>query len=385
MYLQKNIKNNYGFFIFVFIDFLFIITFLLFYCKYNQSMQKEINKIVSTKNNIKQVNKLKSNVKNDTILNVNKIGNSKMKTRKTSLKNKEESKNNKNKQINIETQNYSKNIIKKKTINKKKKSKKLQLGSNILNNKITKGNLNEESVITNLKEDNKVKYNDQELNELRYENALKYDKRTYFDFYLSLLKSNHLLIFSFYINNQDYNPQVIKTFLFFFFFSLNFTVNALFFNDSTMHEIYIDEGSYNFIYQIPQIIYSSLISNVVNIAIKYLSLTQDNILELKKEKKDDKFNSIMKKTIKCIKAKIALFFIITFLLLVAFTFYITCFCGVYSNTQIHLIKDTSISFGLDLIYPFGFCLIPGIFRIISLKSKNKKCLYKFSQFIEIFL
>ena len=62
-------------------------------------------------------------------------------------------------------------------------------------------------------------------------------------------------------------------------------INALFFNDSTMHKIYIDEGNYNFIYQIPQIIYSSLISNIISILIKFLALTEKNILELKKEKK----------------------------------------------------------------------------------------------------
>ena len=65
-------------------------------------------------------------------------------------------------------------------------------------------------------------------------------------------------------------------------------------------------------------------------------------------------------------------------------YYIICFCGVYINTQIHLIKDTIISFGLSLIYPFGIYLIPGIFRIPALKAKkrDKIHMYKFSQFIQ---
>ena len=65
-------------------------------------------------------------------------------------------------------------------------------------------------------------------------------------------------------------------------------------------------------------------------------------------------------------------------------FYISCFCGVYVNTQIHLIKDTIISFLLSLVYPFGIYLIPGIFRISSLraKDKNNQYLYKFSNFVE---
>ena len=51
-----------------------------------------------------------------------------------------------------------------------------------------------------------------------------------------------------------------------------------------MHKIYIDDGSYNFIYQIPQILYSSIISGIINFLIKFLSLSQDKIIEIKLEK-----------------------------------------------------------------------------------------------------
>jgi len=64
------------------------------------------------------------------------------------------------------------------------------------------------------------------------------------------------VIFTF-CSSKDYNSREIKISLFLFIFSLYFTINSLFFNDSTMHKIFIDKGSFNFIYQIPQIIYSS--------------------------------------------------------------------------------------------------------------------------------
>jgi hypothetical protein len=40
-------------------------------------------------------------------------------------------------------------------------------------------------------------YKEQELNQLKYNLALKYDKRTYCDYYLSLIKTKHDLIFFF--------------------------------------------------------------------------------------------------------------------------------------------------------------------------------------------
>ena len=52
-----------------------------------------------------------------------------------------------------------------------------------------------------------------------------------------------------------------------------------------MHKIYEDEGSFNFIYQLPQILYSTMICSVINALVKSLSLSEKNILEIKQEKK----------------------------------------------------------------------------------------------------
>ena len=106
------------------------------------------------------------------------------------------------------------------------------------------------------------KYNDYELNSFNYQKALKIDKRTYLQYYFSLLKTKHLIIFTFY-TNTDYNSRIIKISLFVFSFSLYIAVNALFFSDSTMHIIYENQGSLSFIYHLPQIIFSSLISSAI--------------------------------------------------------------------------------------------------------------------------
>ena len=122
-------------------------------------------------------------------------------------------------------------------------------------------------------------FNDTELNCLEYKEAIKYDKRTYMQYYWSLLKKKHLLVFSFLPTN-DYNSVILKINLFFFTFSLNYTINALFFTDATMHNIYENNGKLNFIYHIPQILYSTLISVIIGIIIKSLCLTEKDILKL---------------------------------------------------------------------------------------------------------
>ena len=220
-----------------------------------------------------------------------------------------------------------------------------------------------------------------ELNSLSYKEALKKDKRTYCQYYFSLLKKKQIILFSFY-PNKDYNSQIIKSFLFFFYYSSDLTINALFFNDDTMHKIYIDSGKFNLNYQLPQIIYSYLISSGINFIIEFLSLSEDSIIFIK-SRKNINFQKKMK-IIRKMKIKFCFFFIVVFILLLIFWYYIACFCCIYENTQMHLIKDSLLSLGLSSILPFFINLIPGIFRIISLRSKknDKSCIYKLSQIIE---
>ena len=225
-------------------------------------------------------------------------------------------------------------------------------------------------------------YTDYELNSLEYTDALKYDKRTYFQYYFALIKINHILIFTFFFSN-DKNSKIIKICLLFFSFSLYLFTNTLFFNDSTMHKYFESKGKYDFIYELPKIIYSSLESLLITYLFKYLSLIDKNIMIIKLEKTII-FTDRMHKEIKCMKIKFILFFTFSFIFLIFFWYYLSVFCAVYKKTQIILIKDTMISFCLSLLYPFILNLLPGIFRLISLRNskKNKLCLYKISTLIQ---
>ena len=232
---------------------------------------------------------------------------------------------------------------------------------------------------------NQKNFTNQELNTLDYKEAIIYDKRTYIQYYWSLLKKKQLILFII-ISNDDYNLITIKIALFFLSFSLFISLNGFFFSDSTMHLLYENNGCYNIINQIPIICYSTLITTVINIIMRNLSLSENNMLEIKHENSAKRAEERAKVAWPCIKIKILIFFILSFLLMIFFWYFISRFCGVYKNTQIILIKDTILSFGLSMLYPFGLNLIPGIFRIPSLRAskKDKECLYKVSLAISLF-
>ena len=232
---------------------------------------------------------------------------------------------------------------------------------------------------------NKVmEYTDEELNSLEYNLAIQYDKRTYFQYYISLLKTKHSFIFSFF-NNNDYNSKIIKINLFFISFSIYYGINSFFFNDDTMHKIYESHGTFDLGYQLPQIIYSSLISILLNTILKLFSLSSDDICSLKQRKSKNDIKKVGNELFEKLKIKFGIYFFIGFIFLIFFWYYLSMFCAIYRNTQIHLIKDTLISFGLSFIYPFGIYFIPGIFRIPALSDpkKNKKYLYQFSSILQM--
>ena len=72
--------------------------------------------------------------------------------------------------------------------------------------------------------------------------------------------------------------------LFFIGFAANYTVNALFFNDDTMYNIYLSSGIFDLEYQLPIIVYSSIISFILDTLMKMLALSNDEILDFKKNK-----------------------------------------------------------------------------------------------------
>ena len=147
-------------------------------------------------------------------------------------------------------------------------------------NKLTK---KEKETITKVKEI--MAHNVQELNDMSYELALRFDNRTYCEYYCSLIKTKNVFIFSFCYNG-DYNSKIVKIDLFFVSFVIFFTVNTLFFTDKTLHKIYEDKGEFQILDQIPQIIFSSLISILLNTFLKLLALSDSVILKLKNLKEE---------------------------------------------------------------------------------------------------
>ena len=343
-YLMK----NYGFFIIISIIFLYFISLFVFVTISYSIIKKEINNIIFALNTkeIPTKNKSPKKTKKNLKGKQNKSGHKLLKNKKKNIEN---------------------------NINK------TQIIDNSSNNRINFNTKTLETIYENKQKINFLETKDFELNILNYKEVINIDHRSFCEYYISLLKYNHPLFFSFG-TYDDYNSKIIKIFLFFFSFSSELTINALFFNDDTMHKIYQDRGEFDIIYNLPQIIYSTLISYILDILVKFFALSQNYIIKLKKTKDVNNLEKKRNRILCSIKFKFTLFFVIIFFIFVLFLYYITCFCGIYINTQSHLIKDSAYSLLTSFLIPFIYNIFPSTLRILALRVKKPKrdCLYKLS-------
>jgi len=230
------------------------------------------------------------------------------------------------------------------------------------------------------------KLSDFELNDLEYAEAIELDKRHFGQIYWSTLMREHMILFTFFSWN-DYNIVYIKIARFFFLVSTDMAMNVVFFSDDSMHKVYLNYGEYDFVQQIPQIIYSTAISQMLEVFLCFLSLTDKYFYEIKSLKNDKHMNQKIFRIFRCIKIKLIIFFVFTLILFAFYWFFVSAFCAVYKNTQITYIKDSVSSFLTGLLYPFALYLIPCLLRILSLYDVEKKRLnfiYELSDIIPFF-
>ena len=255
-----------------------------------------------------------------------------------------------------------------KSINSQKSLKNQDIYNSIIENARIEEE-KEKNIMNNLK--------DSELNILPYEKAKKYDKRTFLEYYISLIKNRYLLFLSF-SHNEDYFSAYINRCILINSFPLFYLFNALFFTESTLHEIYIYKS---FKMHLSTIFYSTLISSIIVTFVRYLSLPTIKLYEIEKE-----ISTHSNKIIKSYKCKNNLVFILMYIFMIFSWYYLSSFCAVYRNSQIFLLENVLICYSIFLVYPFIYYLIPGFFRISSLShtKKNSECFYNMSKLLQLF-
>ena len=396
---KNNLIKNLGFLIICPLFIFYIISIVIFFCKDFKSIKKIIDNIINVKKMIKnEKNKKKDNKKKKTnkIIVVKKMDNIQQ-NNKNKLKKKSKSsciKIKKNPPIKkAKNKKIKKSILSNNNfhLTKKNTRKNKSLSSRITTNNSRK-EIKSVNLSLNLEESYSIlDYSSTELNDLPYEKAKELDERTYCVYYLNLLKSNNMFLFAFF-KSDDYNSRIMKINLFFYMFIIHFGVNALFFDENEISRMRknntdnktVKKTDRQIYISLSLSIYSFIISIILKKLLKFLSLSENNILKLKRKEEND-LDKETKSIKRIILIKFIFFFILSLVILIFFFFYLSCFCVVYKKTQFSIITNCLSSFGDDFIFPFFLDLIPGLLRICALKGKNKKYLYCLSKLIQMLI
>ena len=231
--------------------------------------------------------------------------------------------------------------------------------------------------------------NDGEINELDYDNAFVHDKRSFIRIYYSFIKYNILIYFSFLVY-EDFNINFAKIALFINYLILYLTFNTMFFNNNSIHNIYINEGKYNIGYHMLRILGAFVLSLIFIKLIRiWITFYRRKSLNMKLMKRyTDSKNEILK-MIEKYSFNIKIYFPISIVVNIFFCYYVSVVCAVYRYSHKYLIVNWIICIVFHIVYSLILNIIPTILRYLSLKeNQNKdkrKTMYTASRILSYFL
>ncbi len=223
------------------------------------------------------------------------------------------------------------------------------------------------------------KSEEKDYNDMNYFTAIEEDKRNYFIILYQMFLSKIFFLEVFYYKREfDVIYVSISTFL--FFIMIDFSLNALLFNDDIISQKYHNNNKLDF-WTSESL---SIIANVIgNIFTYYISKLSNYSFAIELIQKEIKVNAEIIKTfevlVKRIKIRLIFYFIIQFLFMVFFLYYLTIFCALYQYSQKALFINYLLGLVNSLIYTAFIALIISLIRCISLKCLKRR-VYKISQF-----
>ena len=258
--------------------------------------------------------------------------------------------------------------------------------NNRYNNEIIQQNNNDikknddKSDIINLKKMKECEeYTDNELNNLAYFDAIYQDKRSFFQIYFSLIKTKHLFVLAFGCKN-DFNPRTMKIDFMLFIFAIFLTTNTIFITDSTLHKLFVSNGKVGLFSDLTKIGVSFAISSTIKNLLLLVAFPEMDIIKIREIENQNraKRNQEIQEVKSMVLIRCQIFFFINIIVLSFIWIYIANYFMIFQNTQIYVIHNTLISFGISLFAPFILYFIPTFIRLIAVKgegSQGRYCLY----------
>ena len=223
--------------------------------------------------------------------------------------------------------------------------------------------------------------------EMEFDDAIKKDKRKFYQYFIDNLKKNQMIAFTF-ISNDLIKIRVIRIILFILNIDLYLVIIGLFYSEEYITELYqINPENEKFFSFVPRIIdklfYTSLVSSFIGYIVQFFFIEEKKVKGIFKREKDDTDNlkkEIAKLINRIVKSYLA-FIILVFIIIIVSFYYILCFNYVYPKTQVEWIKGSVIIIIIVQILSVLKCLLQTSLRFLSFKINSSK-IYKLSKIID---
>ena len=271
----------------------------------------------------------------------------------------------------INNNNENKNVNNKENnqMNEKGNKDKSVNSINTYSKETLKKDLSSQEIENKRKKIEELKY---DLGQLSFEEALIFDNRTIKQKYWDYLLQSQLILSHFYAD-LILELRYIKIIILMINFSLQFFFNCFFYTDEYISDVYHRNAVISFFSDLPKVIYSILVSFIINTLLKALSYYKDDLITIVFEENDfDIYWEKSKKILNNFYYRLNLFIIIVFILQLFFLYYCTAFCAIYPNNQKVLLFSIFQDFLINALLPFVLCFIIAYFKHLSIQKKNKK-------------
>jgi hypothetical protein len=272
------------------------------------------------------------------------------------------------------------------------------------NNYVENNNFKLNIININVNEAKKKTYipnlSEQILNIYNFNEAIIYDKRSFFTIYYIFLIAKQVIMHAFFYRSP-LEPLSIRLSLLKFMLGCDLALNAIFYTDDKVSEKYNSAKSaivFAFTNNLIVILLSTLIGYVMFIFLGNLNNSTNQIRNLFREEeekiKNNKKYTVSfqrKKEIICevkrimrnYKIKVIIFYIIEFVCMIFFWYYVTIFCNIYKKTQLSWLLDCALTIIIRIIIDFLLNMILALLYKLSIGLKSN-CLYRVMIFFYCF-
>jgi len=224
------------------------------------------------------------------------------------------------------------------------------------------------------------------VDEMDYDDAIQEKKKNCFIYFLERIKSQHILINSFFIVN-NISPKSIKILLFLTQVDLYLLFNALLYNEDYISEIFHKESENFFdIFKrsINHYIYVTFVGSIIKCLMNLFFIKEKKYIRiLKRSKNITELNGELFLFTQKLRKGYKYFIIISVCITIFSWYYISCFYNVYQYISKEWIISSFCFIFITLLLNALATLLETIIRYLSFKIENDQ-VYKISLYFRMF-